>query len=195
VIVSGLVRYHDDLGPLMADIDSVRQHEENYNLGDVDEIAESIEVNGMYRPIYAQLSTGQIIAGNHTWEACKSLGASKIPVVMLDVDDDAALRIMVADNELARKARRDNAQLVGLLNRLAKQEAGLHGTGIKPEDLTVLTHLAEMNLEPLEFAVWPTLSFQVHPRIRKAFMHLTREADTDPDRFELLMRLAGWDGS
>lgn len=194
MIVSGLVKYQDDLEPLMVPIDSVSPHPENYNMGDVEEIALSIEINGMYRPIQVQRSTGYITSGNHTWEACKLLDAQIIPVVHCEWTDEEAIREMVADNEIARKARRDAKRLVDLLQKIRKTDIGLQGSGLKEEDLTVLSHLADMDAEPLEFATWPSITFTVHPRIRKAFMHITREADTDPDRFELLLRLAGWDG-
>ena len=41
---SGQVRFHEDLTPLMRDIDSIQPHPENYNNGDTDAIIESIQV-------------------------------------------------------------------------------------------------------------------------------------------------------
>ena len=132
MLIDGAVRYYSDLEPLLTNIDSVRQHPENYNCGDLEAIAESIEVNGMYRPIYVQSSTGYIIAGNHTWEACKHLGAQKIPVVRLDCDDEEALRVMLADNQTASLAKPDNGQLMVLLDRLA-QRVSVQGPGVAEE--------------------------------------------------------------
>lgn len=134
MIPSGLVRYHDNLEPLLVDIDTVQQHPRNYNNGDVDRIAESIEVNGMYRPIYAQKSTGLIIAGNHTWIACKQLGAETIPVVWLDVDDATVKRIMVGDNWIASLAIPDQGLLLELLREI-DEDNGLVGTGVVDNDL------------------------------------------------------------
>ena len=134
MISSGLVRYHDDLDPLLVDIDTVVQHPRNYNNGDVDRIAESIEVNGMYRPIYVQKGTGVIIAGNHTWVACKQLGADRIPVVWLDVDEAAMKRIMVGDNWIASLALPDQGLLLELLREI-DEDTGLVGTGVVDNDL------------------------------------------------------------
>lgn len=192
--LGGTARAHDDLASLLVSIDQVRQHPDNYNMGDVDAISESIIANGVYRPVFVQKATGYIIAGNHTWEACKALGADRIPVVVLDVDEYHAKRIMLADNRTAALAQPDNALLVNILDDLAANDS-LIGTGFNARDLEVLQHLAEIPLESEgDFAQWPTMTFQVPPHVRRAFYHLTREADDDRDRLELLMRLAGWDG-
>jgi len=193
MITSGLVLFHEDLQPLLVDIDSVQQHPSNYNNGDVEALGESIEVNGMYRPIYVQSSTGYIIAGNHTWVACKGLGAEKIPVVRLDVDDNTALRIMLADNRIAAMAVPDNAQLLDLLKHLDTHDS-LLGTGYQSYDIDVLAALAEMPVEHDEFAQWPTITVQVPPHVRRAYFRMTDAAGGDRERFELVLRLAGWDG-
>lgn len=192
MIASGLVNYHPDLAPLLVDIDSVQQNPRNYNNGDVEEIATSIEVNGMYRPVYVQRSTNWIIAGNHTWEACKSLGAEQIPVVFLDIDDATALRIMVGDNWLASLARPDNAALLELLDEINTQDS-LVGTGVAERDLEVLRKLAEIPVA-YDFAQWPTITVQVPPHVRAAYYAMTESAVGDRERFELMLRLAGWDG-
>ena len=192
MIQDGAVRYHDSLGPLMVPIDSVQQHPENYNGGDVERVIESIEVNGMYRPIYVQRSTDRIIAGNHTWEACASLGASQVPVVFLDVDETKATQIMVADNRIASLAMPDYGQLTRLLMSIGGENPDLLGTGYTPKDLEVIQHLSDIPVESNEFGSWPTLTFTVHPQVAKGFREMTREADGDGDAFELLLRLAGW---
>jgi ParB-like chromosome segregation protein Spo0J len=139
---SGLVNFHDDLTSLLTPIDLVRQHPENYNNGDIDAIVESIEVNGMYRPIYVQRSTAYIVAGNHTWLACKMLEADEIPVVYVDIDDHEARKILVADNRVAALARPDDSQLLDLLDRIAVDD-GLHGTGYNEDTLEALRLLQQ----------------------------------------------------
>ena len=140
--ISGLVRFHDDLAPLMQPIDSVQQHPENYNNGDLDAIVESIEVNGMYRPVYVQQSTGYIVAGNHTWLACKMLEATEIPVVYVDLNQHQARKILVADNQVAKLARPDDAQLLDLLDRIAVDD-GLAGTGFNEDSIEALRLLQQ----------------------------------------------------
>lgn len=124
MIISGLVAYHPDLAPLLAPIDDVIQHPANYNNGDLDAIAESIEVNGMYRPIYIQRSTRYIVAGNTTWAACKMLEASQIPVIALDLTDQAAKKILLVDNRSASLALPDDAALIRLLDSLGDDVVG-----------------------------------------------------------------------
>ena|GEM_PF-6459138 len=131
MIVSGDVKFHPSLEPLLEDIRRVRPHPENPSSGDEDEIVTSIEVNGMYRPIYVQESTGYILAGNTTYAACMSLRALRIPVIWLDVDDEQALRILLGDNELARLAIVDRALLNPLVARLLETEMRLLGTGYR----------------------------------------------------------------
>lgn len=129
MIVSGGVKFHDALAPLLDDITKLRPHPDNPSSGDEDEIVTSIEVNGMYRPVMAQSSTGYVLAGNTTYAACLNLRALRIPVVWLDVDEEAALRILLGDNELARLAIVDRALLSPLVNRLLETELKLLGTG------------------------------------------------------------------
>lgn len=193
MIVSGAVRYHDALAPLMHPIDAAQPHPENDNNGDEEAIDHSVEVHGMYKPVIVQASTGYIVAHNHVWKAVKSRGADVCPMVMLDVNDTTALSILLDDNHIARLARRDTHQTLELLRRLA-DEGALPDTSYTAHDLAVLEEIAAMPLE-FEHASWPTLSVTVHPRTLKAFYDLTREADTDTDRVEVLLRLAGWDGT
>lgn len=193
MIRSGLAQYHADLEPLLNPIDSVTPHPRNYNNGDVDAIQESIEINGMYRPIFVQKDTGYIIAGNHTWEACKTLGATQIPVVYLDVDDTTAVRIMLSDNRTAALAVPDNGLLLDLLNDLAANDS-IVGTGYKEYDLEVLKALAEIPLDSDGHATWPLITVRVPPHVQRAYHAMTESAVGDRERFELMLRLAGWDG-
>lgn len=194
-LASGEVKFHKDLAPLMRDIDSVTPAPYNYNNGDVDEIAQSIRHLGMYRPIYVQASTGHIIGGNHTWMAVKEMHSDVIPVVELDWSDDKARRAMVADNEIARKSKPDRGLLLDLLDQIgAADEGDITGTGITTDELDTLRALNDIPLDTDEFAQWPTFSVQVPPHVLKGFKYMTREADDDRQAFELILRLAGWDG-
>lgn len=193
MIHSGLAQYHDDLAGILMPIDDVTPHPRNYNNGDVEAIGESIEVNGMYRPLFVQKATGHIIAGNHTWHACKMLGAEEVPVIYLDVDDTTAVRIMLADNRTAALAIPDNALLLELLDDLAANDS-LVGTGYKDYDHEVIKKLVEIPNSWDEFAQWPTICVQVPPHVRRAYHQMTEAAVGDRERFELLLRLAGWSG-
>jgi hypothetical protein len=120
-------------------------------------------------------------------------GAEIIPAVLLDVDDDTAIRIMAGDNEIARKARRNNTALLALLDRL-KPEIGLLGTGLTPRDVEVMTQLEKIPLDYDEYGTWPTLTIRVPPHVKTAFFDMTEGAEGERERFEVLLRMAGWEG-
>ena len=128
-------------------IGELKQHPLNPNQGDVGAIVESLEAHGYFRPVLVQKSTMNIIAGNHTVQACKIDGLTEIDVIVHDIDDDQALRIMLADNETANKAQNDPAILTDLLESLIHSEFGLTGTGFTGEDLDDL--IAEFKPEPM----------------------------------------------
>lgn len=129
MIVSGGVKYHDALEPLLHPINLLRPHPENPSNGDQDAVEVSIEISGMYRTVQAQSSTGFILAGNTTYAACLSLGAEVIPVVWLDVDSETAMRILLGDNQIARLALIDQGLLTPVLDALLETELRLLGTG------------------------------------------------------------------
>lgn len=132
---------HPDIQSFAIDIDSVNPHPKNVRQGDIGLICQSLELNGQYRPIVVQASTRQIIAGNHTWKAAKALGWSEIAATIVDVDDDRAIRIMLADNKANDAAAYDDAELLELLKDLIHGDGGLEGTLFSNDDLDDLTAL------------------------------------------------------
>lgn len=121
-----------------APIDAIRPHPRNPRQGDVGAIHESIENNGFYGSVIAQKSTGYILAGNHRWQAARQAGATEIPVTWVDVDDDHALRILLADNRTNDLANYDNEALAEILKDLHAETGTLIGTGYDGDDLDEL---------------------------------------------------------
>lgn len=107
------------------DHDPLKEHPQNPNIGDDDVVDESVETNGWYGAIIAQKTTGYILAGNTRYRVAKRNGAAEIPVIWKDVDDEAALRILLVDNQSARRAEMDEEKLTLLLEGLDS----LTGTG------------------------------------------------------------------
>lgn len=160
MIHSGRVRYHESLEPLLVDIDIVKPWRENYNNGDIDEIENSILMNGMYRPIIVDPSTREILAGNHTYAACLSLGAKSIPVVWAELNDEQHFtRIAIGDNVIASSAMPDEAALLRLVKEVLRydehadaeaQALSLLGTGLSRYDIAALLSLDERNRETVD---------------------------------------------
>ena len=134
-------------------IDAVQPHPRNPRQGDVGAIHQSIEVNGFYGHIVAQRSSGHILAGNHRWIAARQAGAKRIPVTWVDVDDDHALRILLADNRTNDLASYDLTSLAEVLVDLQAVGA-LAGTGYDGDDLDDLLR----DLQPFQPNTEPTLS-------------------------------------
>lgn len=123
-------RVRDDACP----ISSLVPHPDNDNVGDLDAIEESIRSKGQYKSIIVQASTRHICAGNHTWQAMQRLGATTISADFVDVPDDVALEILLADNATARHATTTADATAAILAKLAAMRpAGadvLRGTGL-----------------------------------------------------------------
>ena len=81
----------------LVEIDSLTAHPENPRRGDIEAVAQSIDQNGFYGALIAQVSTRRILLGNHRWKAAKKRGALFIAVLWVDCDDDRARRILLAD--------------------------------------------------------------------------------------------------
>lgn len=115
--------------PEMAPIKGLKQHPRNPRKGDVDAVAESLQANGQFRPVLVQRVTddgkpNRICAGHHLVLAAKSLGWKEVGVVYLDVDDAAALRILLADNRTADLGSYDTAVLAEILRDVPEATVG-----------------------------------------------------------------------
>jgi len=117
-------------------ITSVRPHPLNPNAGDVDAIVESLRSHGHYVPIVFNArqggqSQGCIIKGNHTSMAMLQMERQTIAAAAADVDDEQAIKIMLADNRLSDLHRTDGGLLLELLQTLPS----IDGTGYDAQAL------------------------------------------------------------
>lgn len=125
-------------------IDSIKPHPQNPNRGDVAFIRGSIQANDWYGAVIVQKKRMRIIAGEHRWRAAKAEGATDIPIILRDVDDVEAIRIMLVDNESARQAELDPVVKQKLLKSLVKLgDDALDGTGFTLADLEAEEREAE----------------------------------------------------
>jgi hypothetical protein len=122
-------------------LDDLTPHPRNPNNGDIGAIHTSITTNGWYGAVIVQKSSGHIIAGHHRVIAARHAGATRVPIIELDCDDDTALRIMLADNRTAALATTDDDALGSILRDLL-DTSGIQGTGYDADDLDdLLTEL------------------------------------------------------
>ena len=131
----------------------LRLYGRNPRKGNVGAVAASLKAHGQYKPIVANIGThtgrtNEVLAGNHTLKAFRHL-AEKFPddprwnsilVHWIDVDNDQAARIVLADNRTAEKGRYDNKVLADLLSDVA---GDLTGLGYTAEDLDALNSVAD----------------------------------------------------
>ncbi|MBV8731488.1 MAG: ParB/RepB/Spo0J family partition protein [Acidobacteriia bacterium] len=66
----------------------------------LEELAQSIRVNGIIQPLVVRKSAGryQLVAGERRWRAAKLAGISQIPVVVRDIPDEHLLEITLVEN-------------------------------------------------------------------------------------------------
>ena len=111
------------------DVDVLKEHPRNPRRGNVEAIEESVENNGWYGAIVAQKSTGYILAGNHRYRVAVAKGAKEVPVIWHDVDDETAVRILLADNRTADLGTYDEQTLGELLEGLETLDGTGYGLG------------------------------------------------------------------
>lgn len=116
-------------------IDELEPWPGNPRRSDVGSITTSIDANGFYGAVIAQRSTKRIIAGHGRWLAARAHDFERVPVLWLDVDDEQAQRILVADNRTSDLAVWDEQELAGFL---ASLDGALLGTGFTQADLDAL---------------------------------------------------------
>jgi len=128
---------------LETDVNLLKEYPNNARRGDVSVLVESLKVNGQYRPIVVQKSTNYVLAGNHLLRASKQLGWEKINAVIIDCDDEKALKIVLADNRTADLGDYNEDLLKTLLESLDD----FNGTGYTEQDLLDLEKLSGVERE------------------------------------------------
>ena len=137
---------------VLVPIDEVKPYRKNPRVGNIEAIAESLRENGQFRPIVVQKSTGEILGGNHTWKAAKSLNWKHISVVYVDVDDTSAARIVLADNRTNDLASYNTEVLTEILAGLPTPM----GTGYDDDSVrALLAGMQDRDAELVEQVVRP----------------------------------------
>lgn len=132
----------------------------NARRGNVDAILGSLRANGQYKPIVVNIGThtgrrNEVLAGNHTLMAFRNLAEmhptdvrwNEILVHWVDVDEDRAARIVLADNRTAEDSTYDDVVLYDLLKDLGDD---LSGSGFSEDDMSRFGYLDKLFGNPDE---------------------------------------------
>jgi DNA modification methylase len=127
----------DPAHPERIPLEALQALDGNPRRGDVAAIARSLAAFGQTKPIVANRRTGQVLAGNHTAEAARSLGWDTIVVAWVDMDPATAAAYALADNRTAELGSYDTAALAAMIAAVdaAEDEALTAATAWTPEDL------------------------------------------------------------
>ncbi|MEV0615653.1 ParB/RepB/Spo0J family partition protein [Nonomuraea sp. NPDC050404] len=173
---------------------NLEPHPDNPRRGDVDVIGESMDENGFYGAVLVHGSRMRTIAGEHLWRGAQDRGLAEEPCALLDVDDERAKKILLADNRTAALGYEDPDALAALLMSLAD-------TGYT--DLTDVTRLTAapdldevvgMLGEPTKRDSWVAVRLTVPRPVNAAW----NDAVSDWEPAQMLAELLGvewqWDG-
>jgi hypothetical protein len=132
----------------------------NARRGNIDAIVGSLRANGQYKPIVVNIGThtgrpNEVLAGNHTLMAFRNLAEihptderwNEISVYWIDVDDDRATRIVLADNRTAEDSTYDDVMLYDLIKSLGDD---LDGSGFSDKDVDRLGYLDKLFSGPAD---------------------------------------------
>lgn len=133
----------------------------------VDAVAESIQRFGFASPILARNQDGRVIAGHTRLKAARKLGLQQVPVRYLDLDDDSANALALADNKLGELAEWDDAALAEILRDLEKKSEPIDNLGWTADELNTIIDAIEpkeeTELQPGELYTTKIKSPQYEP--------------------------------
>lgn len=186
-------------------------YHKNPRRGDINAIAGSLVANGQFRPIVVNKGTYtgrpyEILAGNHTYLAHQHLAETHpddpqwqhIDTYLVDVDDNRAAKIVLADNRTADLGSYDNDSLLQLLESV---DDDLDGTGYDFDDLSALLDMAAGpdSLDDLEEQFgeledddfWITVRLRIPPVLNEQWKDWANAYDSPEEAFEALLDKGG----
>jgi ParB family chromosome partitioning protein len=121
------------------------------------ELSDSILAQGVIQPIVVRPLPGdgyEIIAGERRWRACQQAGLAEIPVVVREVDEQAALAIGLIEN--IQRADLNPLEEAGALERLLKEFSLTHqqiadALGKSRSMVTNLLRLLDLNADVRDY--------------------------------------------
>ena len=179
----------------VVEIESLHPHPRNYREHPEDQIAhlvESVREFGVYRNVVAA-KDGTILAGHGIVQAAKQAGLMRIPIVRLKLapDDPAALKLLVADNEVEHLAEQNDRMLAELLKKIKDDAPGsLLGTGFDDKMLANFLMITRPSNEIADFdaaAHW--VGMPDFETAKRAFAFVTVSFGSEDDLAEFNRKL------
>lgn len=169
----------------------------NARQGDVAAIAASLKAHGQYKPVVVNVGSetgrpNEVLAGNHTLLAFRELAQqhpddpqwANILVHWVNVDDDMAARIVVADNRTSELGGFDAAALAELLDSM---DGDLSGLGYSAADMADLAALVQETTLPSDLGDLFSDPFAPNaprpPRTGEDGLIASNDMDTDADLY------------
>lgn len=152
-------------------IKDLKPHPRNAKLHsrrNIDAIANSLEQFGQFKPIVVQKSSGYILAGNGTFMAAKRLKWKELDCHVVDVDDQIANALALADNKVAEFSEWNVEALSNELKELDDQTR--NALGFDPEFLAALFG-QEWGLEPSNYPHDDKVPGSTKPPASKPALH------------------------
>lgn len=101
VTIKSVVQRRTDEVPITSVAPNPDQPRTNFKREQLEELAASIEKDGLLQPILVRPvgpQKYQIIAGERRWQACKMVGLETVPIRIKEADDDQALELALVEN-------------------------------------------------------------------------------------------------
>lgn len=150
-------------------IELLKLAKRNPRKGAVAEVVESLREFGQHRPVVVQRSTGEVVVGNHMLKAAHVLGWSQLDALIVNDDDDKAMRRALADNFTGDKASWDEEELAEIL----KETGAVPGTNEAEIDALLA------KLEPEPKTGEPT--YPLVPRLNEKYDYVLIFAENETD--------------
>lgn len=143
----------------LADLKDHPRNYRNHPDDEIEHLMESLREHGFYRNMVIA-NDGTLLAGHGVKKAALRLGLEEGPAIRLPLDPDEprAIKVLVADNEIAHLVENDDRLLSELLKQIMDEDvAGLTGTGydeIMLANLLMVTRNAAEIKDINEAAEW-----------------------------------------
>lgn len=168
----------EQIRPFLRPVEDIHVHPRNPRIGDIGEIAKSLDRWGQVRLILFD-AEGQIVAGNHTYLAAIDNGWTHVGAVLNDfATPQEAAAYLLADNKIGDEGEYERAEQIEMLAEL-EATGRWEGTGYAPDDLAHLRGLDRIaNAPPPALPPEPPAGPPI-PELREVVLLYTSEQKSE----------------